>query len=323
MSDTTNISWADSTWNPWRGCSKVSPGCKNCYAETLVNRFGGDFSKRVRSSPATFNAPLKWNKKPWVCDECGSFRDARGHKDSKPICRCGSTNDKSHKHRVFLGSLMDWLDPEVPIEWLADVLDIVRRCPGLDFLMLTKRLELWRHRLAEVEADYLNRSESAPLWNWIDQWMDGSPPNNIWLGVSVEDQKRADERIPTLLTIPATVRFVSAEPLLEHIQIEQYLLSDYDKAAHDNQLIVLLKGFNYAKLDWVIAGLESGLGRRDPGVGVITNGWDYKPGIAIQCSEYGTPFFCKQDCAIKPGQQGLIPDDVWRRKEFPIAITRT
>lgn len=267
----------------------MSAGCKNCYARNLVNRFGGDFSKRTKAAPATFNAPLRWNKKPWVCNVCGDIFtevEAQNHAHND------HTMPQLHRRRVFLGSLMDWLDPEVPAEWLADVLDIVRRCEGLDFLTLTKRPQLWRSRLAEA-GPYL--TNGFPV-NWLHE---GTPPPNVWIGTSVEDQRRADERMPALLTIPAKVRFLSVEPLLEPVS----LLGRIGNVPGGSPI------------GWTIVGGESGPNRRDCGVEAIVNVHD-------QCRAAGVPCFVKQDCALKPGQQGRIPENVWKCKEFPIVGNR-
>lgn len=305
MSDRTNIAWTDSTWSPWRGCSSVSAGCKNCYARNLVNRFGGDFSKRTKAAPATFNAPLKWNKKPWVCNVCGDIFtevEAQNHAHND------HTMPQLHRRRVFLGSLMDWLDPEVPAEWLADVLDIVRRCEGLDFLTLTKRPQLWRSRLAEA-GPYL--TNGFPV-NWLHE---GTPPPNVWIGTSVEDQQRADERIPELLRIPAAVRFLSVEPLLEDLDIQSAFGHNLGCGDAPAQPECVECGHLARKVDWVILGGESGPSRRDCGVDAIVNVHD-------QCRAAKVPCFVKQDCALKPGQQGRIPENVWKCKEFPIVGNR-
>lgn len=293
MSETTKISWCDSTWNPWRGCSKVSLGCKNCYAEELVNRRLSDFSKRTRAKPATFNAPLKWNQQPWVCDVCGKpVQDKEKHL-ADYACSYGFF----HRRRVFLGSLMDWLDPNVPVEWLADALDIVRRCPELDFLCLTKRPEQWRHRLDECLGRMVQHwqaySEQACQFarNWIFK---GNAPANAWVGTSIEDQTSADKRIPELLKIPAAGRFISAEPLLGRID----LLNKWERAKW------------LAGIHWVIIGGESGPRRRDCGVEAIVD-------VVEQCQAAGVPCFVKQDCAARPGQQGRIPENIWNIKQLP------
>ena len=189
---------------------------------------------------------------------------------------------KPRRRRVFLGSLMDWLDPKVPIEWLAEVLDIVRRCPGLDFLMLTKRPELWDERLGIAKG-------IRPTNGWAEAWHAGVEiPRNIWIGVSVEDRLRKP-RLEDLNRIPASVKFASFEPMLEDLRLS----SD-----------------DVRMLNWAIVGGESGPNRRDCGVDAIVNVYD-------QCRAAKVPCFVKQDCAAKPGQQGRIPDHAWNCKEFP------
>ena len=143
------------------------------------------------------------------------------------------------------------------------------------------------------------------LFNWIEnEWFDGNPPHNVWIGVSVEDQQRADERLPLLAQIPAKIRFASFEPLLEYIDPKITVL----KQATEGVEPVL-------GLDWAIIGGESGKDRRDCGVEAICALADelaFTNGIAT---------FVKQDCAFKPGQQGRIPEEVWALKEFPAART--
>jgi protein gp37 len=225
MGESSNIQWTDDTWNPWRGCTKVGPGCLNCYAEVLtMNRMGGGrYAKgvpRVRHRPATFNAPLKWNKKSLVCDNCHQSFAEPCHHDTDNFCciRCPNIATGYHRRRVFSLSLGDWLDDEVPISWLADMLDVIRRCPNLTFQLLTKRPELWNRRVTTalgcmaMKVDFIGDKE-----HWVARWLNGEAPDNIWLGCSVENQATADERIPKLLQIPAKVRFVSFEPALEAV----------------------------------------------------------------------------------------------------------
>lgn len=325
MSDTTHISWCDSTWNPWRGCTKVSAGCANCYAEKLVTtRMRGKWGKgapRVRAAKATFNAPLRWNKKPRVCDQCGTAYRIYLR------CNCGSLTD-THRRRVFFGSLMDWLDPEVPVEMLADALDIVRRCENLDFLCVTKRPELWMNRIQGViEFSYLSAPRRMLLYHWCYDWAHGiyteSVPKNVWIGTSVEDQKRADERIPELLKIPAKVRFLSVEPLLEPIDLVSTGALGCDCPPierEDGWMEERCSGHckfyqnssdKTSRMGWVIVGGESGPHRRDCGVEAIVD-------LTRQCQAAGVPVFVKQDCAARPGQQGRIPDHIWRIKNFPL-----
>jgi|ERR1043166_1063018 protein gp37 len=247
MGQGTNIAWCDDTWNPWRGCTKVSAGCANCYAEKLVTgrMQGQPYRKgipRVRHATWTFNAPLGWNKNPWICDACGQAYKTDGVTPSGDLCfNHRGVWPPRHRRRVFSLSLGDWLDDEVPIGWLADMLDVVRRCPELDFLLLTKRPALWRDRLTGV----MNYSACGETASWLSWWLDTSgdaiAPGNIWLGVSVEDQATVDERIPQLLEIPAAVRFVSYEPALGAVSFQQSAFSHPEK-----------------QIDWMIVGGESG-----------------------------------------------------------------
>jgi protein gp37 len=132
------------------------------------------------------------------------------------------------RHRVFCASLADWLDDEVPIEWLTDLLTLIAATPNLDWLLLTKRPENWYRRISLAEGEMAE--------SWID--CRGSIPQNVWIGTSAEDQTRWDERMPELLRIPAVVRFVSAEPLLSAIHM------------------------GGVRPDWLIVGGESGPGAR-------------------------------------------------------------
>jgi len=196
MGETTGISWTDSTFNPWIGCAKVSPGCTNCYAEVLNKRFGKDVwgvgKPRQRTTPANWRNPLAWNK---------------------------AAAASGKRHLVFCASMADWLDPEVPVEWLADLLVLIAATPALTWQLLTKRPELWRQRVTAAGA--------VMTGPWVDHWLAGTAPANVWIGTTVEDQRRADERIPALLTIPARVRFLSMEPLLEQVDLGLWL-GDYD-----------------------------------------------------------------------------------------------
>ena len=258
MPEESKIEWTDSTWSPWRGCTKVSPGCANCYAEVLSRRNPkvlGQWGKgkpRVRN--ADWNAPLRWDRK--------------AAKEGK-------------RFRVF-PSLCDWLDDEVPIEWLADFLQLIRQTPNLDWQLLTKRPENMHDRAFVAALHFCAQSrEYADTANWIADWRPAwceggeEPPSNVWLGVSVEDQKRADERIPLLLDTPAKVRFLSCEPLLERID----LLSPAFNGAESYSRM--------GGLHWVIVGGESGPHARECAAEWI---WD----IVLQCRTAKAHCFVKQ-----------------------------
>lgn len=284
MSEQTKISWTDSTWNPWRGCEPVSPGCAHCYAKTLVERWGGDFSQRVVAADATFNAPLKWRKKPFVCDECGTAvtREQVDIFDCpNPQCMCHSSavHPSFHRRRVFLGSLMDWLDPKMPVDdpkmpvdVLARVLGIIRRCPELDFLCVTKRPELWYGRVNEALLHLIHNAkgnhDKAATAAWLSFWKCGEQvPRNVWLITTVENQEMAEKRIPELQKIPAVVRGLSVEPMLGPIRFRTPA--------------------DLLGIHWVIFGGESGPRARTCNVDWIRDG-------VRQCKAAGVAAYVKQ-----------------------------
>lgn len=192
MGELTGISWADHTWNPWIGCTKVSPACDGCYAAALMGDQGrykrvvwGEPGKgagtRVETSSATFNAPLKWD------------RAARA---------------AGVKRFVFVASLADIFDNEVPIEWLAKVFAMMRRTPNLIYLALTKRPQLIVKRFRAA----------CPGEDW---------PENVFAGTTTEDQKRLDLNAPAILQAKAALGipmvFLSMEPLLEGVNVRPYV----------------------------------------------------------------------------------------------------
>lgn len=253
MAENSNIEWTDHTFNPWIGCTKISPGCARCYAETLMDtRYGkvkwGKGQPRQRTSAANWKLPLKWNR---AYDTAFERRE-----EALLIAPGGSVLPPSPtRPRVFCSSLADWLDDEVPIEWLADLLKLIHDTPNLDWLLLTKRPENWRDRIAaamgkmdegipapspdeqvEIFGMFLNRvpptevkqklkpfTRSGPSL-MVGTWLEGTPIKNVWLGVSVENQEIAVKRIPLLVDIPAKVRFLSVEPLLGPIELKPSLL---------------------------------------------------------------------------------------------------
>lgn len=262
----TSISWTDHTFNPWEGCTKVSPGCTNCYTEARNNRFGGgNWGKgkpRRRTSASNWKQPLRWQR---------IQEDGEGYP----------------RPRVFCASLADWLDDEVPIAWLADLLKLIHDTPNLDWLLLTKRPENWRDRINGA-GDVLGDKDGAiwpdtsenDLWWWVQNWLEGQAPKNVWVGTSVEDQKRADERIPELLKIPAQVRFLSCEPLLEKVDLWSARFAS-PSAGH-------VSAFDWGKgVNWVIIGGESGHGARLFDV-------DWARNLIEQCHAAEAAVFVKQ-----------------------------
>lgn len=261
MSELTKIEWATHTFNPWEGCTKVSPGCAHCYAEARNQRFskGANWGKgkpRRRTSFVNWKKPIKWSR------ECAE-------NETHPA------NRFLERPRIF-PSLCDIFDSEVPIEWLADYLQLVFTTQNLDHLILTKRPEdcLTRIHSARDKCFYGARP-------WIQSWLDGSAPANVWIGTSVEDQQRADERIPALLKIPARVRFLSIEPLLAPVDIVNALPPPPANVSFK-------PGTGWAHLiQWIICGGESGKGARPCHIEWIRS-------IVAQCKAAGVPCFTKQ-----------------------------
>jgi protein gp37 len=283
----SKIEWCDHTFNPWIGCTKVSPGCANCYAEGESKRRGwaqwGKGKERHRTSANYWKQPLLWNGK--------------------------ARSPSAPRQRVFCASLADWLDDEVPIEWLIDLLALIHSTPNLDWLLLTKRLENWVDRMCRafehvgVPKTYeQNEGVYALLEGWLSEGPASRIPENVWVGVSVEDQIRADERIPLLLDIPVKIRFLSCEPLLGPVDLTHIAGYTLDGDESNPGYLHSLTGTCYHPLtcrveprrddenpaiDWVIVGGESGAGARPCNVSWIRE-------IILQCKRADVPVFVKQ-----------------------------
>lgn len=227
--NTSKIEWTDKTWNPVTGCTKVSQGCKHCYAETFYERFHGKGSFRnVTCHEARLRIPFSW-KKPSM---------------------------------VFVNSMSDLFHEDVPFAFIRSVLHTIYHAPLHIFQVLTKRPQ----RMVE-------------FFQWLDNSDLAANFPNMWLGVSVEDQKAADERIPLLLQVPAVVRFLSCEPLLGPLNIYQHLAyGEWD---------LNLSTATTQKINWVICGGESGNGARPMQP-------EWVRSMCDQCTSAGVPFFFKQ-----------------------------
>lgn len=276
MSENSKIEWCHHTFNGWIGCTKVSPGCLNCYAERdnarrKWNKLG--WGKGVpRHRTKTWGDPVRWNKQ---ASKEGRAIHYATHATYMPEIR----------PRVFCSSLSDWLDDEVPIEWLADLLELIRTTPNLDWLLLSKRPGKWRPRLERVMEETCWNLE---LVDWVYQWLGQVstrallpvapvPPANVWIGTTVEDQQRADERIAQLLSIPAKVRFLSCEPLLGPVNL------GFSCSFASNAY----RSYSLRDLDWVICGGESG-----PGARPMQAAWARS--LRDQCQAVDVPFLFKQ-----------------------------
>ncbi len=277
MSANSKIEWCDHTFNPWIGCQKVSPACLRCYAEKstpvrVLRAKGmetwGVHAPRHRTSPAAWGAVKRWD----AAHE--AFYAEHGR-----------------RQRVFCASLADVFDNAVPAQWRRDLFDLIQATPHLDWLLLTKRIGNARSMYADAYLD------SARPW-----------PANVWIGATVVSQEEADRDVPKLLAVPARVRFLSMEPLLESVIIWRWaaqhcerhagpldadgkcpvcesrgiwgMLGDPGLAEHEKAPI--RRG-----LDWVIVGGESGPGARPMHP-------DWARSLRDQCAAAGVPFFFKQ-----------------------------
>lgn len=324
MGEGTKIPWATNTYNPWRGCSKKSPGCANCYAENdrSVRMHGiewGPGRPRVRKAASTRSEPERWNRKAarapttrgekgfdW-CERCDmtGWVATDGVAGECPECKGAAYFPR--RPRVFCGSLCDWLDEEVPTEWLADLLALIDRTPHLDWLLLTKRPEFWAKSMEEVLGEAAAAGDDSDGACLAADWISGDAPANVWFGVTGEDQKHLDERTELALRIPAAIRFLSLEPLLERVSLEHWL---FRNDAVDGSKIPS------ERIGWAIVGAESGPRRRPFEV-------DWARDLRDQCVGADVPFFFKQ--TIGPGgkkiETPLLDGRTW--VEFPDAGVRS
>lgn len=262
MSDGTKIEWADSTWNPTRGCSRVSEGCRFCYAEKTAHRYGTDgaayagltrqgpngpqWTGEVRLIPESLLTPYKWRK----------------------------------PRRIFVDSMSDLFHLAVPDNYIDRVFGVMLACAaasrGHVFMILTKRPERMRDYLATANRRLKIVEQAQEILRTADLFastldavaFDDAfwPIPGVWLGVSVEHQPAAEQRIPVLLETPAALRFLSCEPLLGPLSLAPLL---------------------QAGVDWVIGGGESGASGRPMER-------DWIRGLRDQCVEASVPFFFKQ-----------------------------
>ena len=287
MADISNIAWCDSTFNPWIGCTKVSPACDHCYAERLVtNRLKheawGPGAQRVRTAPTSWGKPLRWAKKPFYqCPSCNWRGDestikravGKAYVEGLSGGRCPycAVRMSPARRRVFCASLADVFDNAVPHKWRDDLFCLIQRTPNLDWLLLTKRIGNVERLLADIACPGL--------------------PSNVWLGATICNHAEARRDVPKLLSTPAAVRFVSIEPMLGAVDLRRLLVDDllldaltgcWDGLAARAPLPAILPS-----IDWVICGGESGPNARPMHP-------DWARSLRDQCAVLGTPFFFKQ-----------------------------
>ncbi len=266
MSDKTKIEWTDATWNAIRGCSRISEGCRNCYAESVANRFKGEglpyegliartgqWNGKIKAVDSVMDQPFRW-KKP---------------------------------RRIFVNSMSDLFHENLPFSEIDKIFAVMSAANWHTYQVLTKRA----YRMQEYfkNDDWIDRVRKI-AWNlnpasaYHETHMIGGLPN-VWLGVSVEDQKAAEERIPFLLETPAAVRWISAEPLIGPIDFSGMWVPS-NPAIHVNML---------EKLDWVVVGGESGKSARPMHP-------DWARTLRDQCVALDVPFLFKQWGEWLPGE---------------------
>ncbi|UEW68421.1 hypothetical protein [Xanthomonas phage MET23-P3] len=269
MAIESKIEWTDATFNPWIGCTKISPACDHCYASvsTPTRRFGvkwGAGEERRRTAPSNWQLPLRWNA------QHDQFFAENGR-----------------RRRVFCASLADVFDNEVDPAWRADLFALIEATPNLDWLLLTKRIG--------------NVAKMAPA-PWVGGPVQHGPdpanihggwPANVWLGATICNQAEADRDIPKLLATRAAVKFLSMEPLLGEVDLA------YPESLFPNGPAMCCSGHECGcagqptdppllyGLDWVIVGGESGHGARP-----MNPTWARL--LRDQCAAYRVPFLFKQ-----------------------------
>lgn len=263
MGKDSKISWTHSTFNPWWGCLEVSPACDNCYAREVAARFSpGLWGK---DAPRRFFGDKHWNE---------------------PLKWNATAKKAGQRHRVFCASMADIcedrrdLDPHRERLW-----KLIEATPDLDWMLLTKRPENYRTMLPS-------------------RWIIGEKPErpNVWLGTTAENQRRADERIPHLVSVPAAVYWISAEPLLGPIDFRRH----WSREVETGQLSsAFVHGIN-----WVIVGGESGDAprRMDP---------QWARDIRKQCQENGAAFHFKQKGRVLSAEMGCKNKEGKEMSEWP------
>lgn len=293
----TSIEWTDVVWNPTTGCDRVSPGCDNCYALTMAKRLKGMGSAKYQrdGDPRTsgpgfgvtehsdaLTAPLTWRK----------------------------------PRKVFVNSMSDLFHGEVSDDFIARVFAVMAATPQHTYQVLTKRHGRMRSLLSgdQFQTDLLADATSAVVPRDSRRGVIEWPLRNVWLGVSVEDQRRADLRIPALLDTPAAVRFLSCEPLLGPV--------DLGHVGPDRLAVCDPTDIGYESggpggwmpgetIDWVIVGGESG-----PGARPMHPAWARQ--IRDECQRTQTRFHFKQWGEAAPLDQ--LSDDAtaaWELRNGP------
>ena len=259
------------SFNPWWGCVKVSPGCEHCYAETFAKRTGHNIW-----GPAATTERRIFGDKHWA----------------EPLKWHADALQAGERRRVFCSSMADVFEdhPQLIDERLR-LWKLIDQTPQLDWLLLTKRPE---------NIDYM-----APC-----SWVAAGFPGNVWIGTSVENQAMADKRIPILAGIPATVRFLSCEPLLGPVDLSPYMGEEYATGVEWSGMCEMAQ--EPPDVQWVIVGGESGPKARPMQA-------DWVRSIRDQCTGAGVAFHFKQWGGVRKHETGRILDGrTW--DEYPQVV---
>lgn len=293
MAENSLIEWTDATWNPVTGCSVVSPGCTNCYAMRLAGTRLQHHPSRAGLTRYTKAGPV-WNgqvrlNKDWL---------------TQPL-------SWTRPRLIFVCAHADLFHEAVPDEWIDRVFAVMALAPQHTFQVLTKRsARMMAYMTSDWSLRVYGAIEGDPAGAAACGWLASSAPlPNVWLGVSAEDQRRADERVPDLLATPAAVRFFSAEPLLGSLDLVNTPFYDTPSSVSGRGYLRSVGApadfIHPPKLDWIIVGGESGPGARPMHP-------DWARSLRDQCAAADVPFHFKQhgnwigveDLRRLPGGQG-------------------
>jgi len=258
----SGIPYVTKSWNPAVGCKECSPGCAHCWAKRMAHRQHIEWGQ-ITTKPERLDQPLHWRK--------------------PQIVAVG-----------FMSDIALW-----PDEFLDKVFAVMALTPQHTYVLLTKRPERMREYLKSayqrLDGHVIDIGDRQLVPYLMLDW----PLSNVWLGVSVENQQAADERIPLLLETPAAHRWLSVEPLLGAVDVHSFLPCG-DPVCEEELTF----------LDWIVVGGESGPHSRP-----MLPYW-LAQGI-LDCQAAGVPVYCKQDSGPRPGMQGRIPDALWAVKDLP------
>ena len=298
MARHSKISWTDDTFNPWMGCTRVSPACRLCYAERLMDhRYHrvewGPGKPRVRTLIENWNKVRKWNRTPFyeavIAGKTvrGELMDiTRFHRELGAI----HTSIYESRRRVFTASLADIFDHEVDPAWRRDFFDLVKECPNIDFLVLTKRPELIGSQMVEATGIPMDEVRNGPQgWNFKKHLP------NVLLGVTAETQEYLVSRTPWLFRHPASLHWLSAEPQLGplHFVFKPYegVITEWNALTgtgwNDNAAFGI--GGQYG---WVISGGESGEPSDLERLSILDPEWVRN--VRDECATARVPFHFKQ-----------------------------